>query len=229
MTQGDSTGTVGAITDAAVTTDADGTLSGKLRGIIKLLVDKIFVKLHDGTNALTFISHESRVSVPVSMAHVEQFHIHLDVENISASKGFMLIDLSDVADWPHTDTGHIVLQELVININPTTAFRGDVEFGFLSSVDDTNGDLNIIMTLHMDQQAAEISNEFDFLGGLGLELAEWFGPTTENDVKWQTDVDLTGPDGATSYSSGNGDLVMLATITAGAADIGVTLLYETRS
>lgn len=36
--------TIGSTTDAAVVTDANGTLSAKLRGIIKLLVDKITVK-----------------------------------------------------------------------------------------------------------------------------------------------------------------------------------------
>lgn len=37
--------TIGAVADAAVVTDANGTISGKLRGIIKLLVDKITIKV----------------------------------------------------------------------------------------------------------------------------------------------------------------------------------------
>lgn len=42
--------TIGAVADAAVVTDAGGTLSAKLRGLIKLLVDKITVKLDAGTS-----------------------------------------------------------------------------------------------------------------------------------------------------------------------------------
>jgi hypothetical protein len=35
---------IGAVTDAAVITDANGTVSGKLRGIISLILAKIFTK-----------------------------------------------------------------------------------------------------------------------------------------------------------------------------------------
>jgi hypothetical protein len=43
---------IGATTDAAVVTDANGTLSSKLRGIIKLLVDKITVKTEPAASTL---------------------------------------------------------------------------------------------------------------------------------------------------------------------------------
>ncbi len=39
---------LGTTTDAAITTSATGTVSGKLRGLISLLVSKIFVKTADG-------------------------------------------------------------------------------------------------------------------------------------------------------------------------------------
>lgn len=42
--------TIGAVADAAVATDAAGTLSAKLRGIVKLLVEKVTVKLDTGSN-----------------------------------------------------------------------------------------------------------------------------------------------------------------------------------
>lgn len=43
-------GVTGTTADAAVVTDGDGTVSAKLRGLIKLLVDKITVKLDAGEN-----------------------------------------------------------------------------------------------------------------------------------------------------------------------------------
>lgn len=221
--------TIGTVSDAAVVTDANGTLSAKLRGIIKLLVDKIFVKLHDGTNALSFILHEGVVSVPVSIAHIEQFVVHVDVDNIGAVTGVMLIDLSDTTNWPHTNTGHIVIDEMSLDIDPATAYRGDIEFGFLSSVDDTNGDLNVIMTHHFGQGAMHLSASHDFEGGIDLEAEMWFGPTTADDVTWQTDVNLLGPDGTTAFPAGDEDFVMKVNRTAGNVDIGVTILYETKS
>jgi hypothetical protein len=43
---------LGSLADTAIVTDAPGTVSGKLRGLIKLLVDKITVKLDAGTNLI---------------------------------------------------------------------------------------------------------------------------------------------------------------------------------
>jgi hypothetical protein len=43
----------GALADAAIVTDASGSISGKLRGIIKLLVDKISVKIDQTTPGTT--------------------------------------------------------------------------------------------------------------------------------------------------------------------------------
>jgi len=63
--------------------------------------------------------------------------------------------------------------------------------------------------------------------GFGLETDEWFGPTAANDTTWQTDVNLVGPNGGTSYPSGNGDFVMKLLSSAGAADISVTVTYTT--
>lgn len=50
---------IGKTSDAAVSTDTTGTLSGKLRGLVKLLVEKITVQIDSGqtiatTNAGTF-------------------------------------------------------------------------------------------------------------------------------------------------------------------------------
>lgn len=47
---------IGALADAAVVTDASGSISAKLRGMIKLLVDKITVKLDTGTNLIGKVS-----------------------------------------------------------------------------------------------------------------------------------------------------------------------------
>lgn len=54
----DTTGVVsatvlGSTTDAAVSTDTTGTISGKLRGIIKLLVDKLTIKIDQTTPGIT--------------------------------------------------------------------------------------------------------------------------------------------------------------------------------
>jgi len=191
---------------------------------------KGFVSITDGTDDADIVTHEGDSSLKVSLGHRESFFIHLDAENIAATAGFMLIDLSDSTNWPHTNTHHIVLDKIIVATNPSTAFAGDIDFGFLTDVDADNGDFNIIGTVHLAQQAESSTNNFDFdVYGLDLELAEWFGPTVADDATWQTDVNLQGPDGVVSFPSGAGDFVLKITRTGGNVDVGVTVVYTTRS
>lgn len=197
---------------------------------VKISSDGIpIVKITDGTDTVSLTSHEGMVSLDTVVGHRETWFIHLDAENVQAATGYLLIDLSDATNWPHTDTDHIILEWLTININPDGSFAGDVELGFLSAVDGDNGDFNVIHDLHLDRKASEILATFMHDNhGLDLELANWFGPTTANDTTWQTDVNIQGPDGASSYPSGDGDFVMKINRTAGAVDIGISVGYTTR-
>lgn len=172
---------------------------------------------------------EGETSAHFIPGHVDIEVVHLDAD-VSATTGIMLIDLSDTTNWPHTNTGHIDLVYIIVNINPTTTFEGDIELGFLSAVDATNGDFNGILEIHMDKKQDSILEMMNFGAfELSLELAHWFGPTDANSTVWQTDVDLIGPDGATSYPSGNGDLVCLITVSASTVAVGLTVGYRTHA
>ena len=181
----------------------------------------------DGT-VQDVISHEGEESAKVVFGHNAQFAIHLDAEDVAATTGYMLINISDTANWPHTLTEHIVLEWYAINVNPSTAFRGDIEFGFLSSVDDTNGDFNILHTWHIGQQGSQIIDKFDHSShGVDLKSTTMFGPSSANDTLFQTDVAIVGPDGNT-FNSGDGDMVLKIVRTSGSVDVGIVVGYITR-
>lgn len=154
---------------------------------------------------------------------------HIDVQNIiAASTAFMLIDLSDTTNWKHTNTGHINLEYLAIEVDPDSSFAGEVKIGFLSSVNGTDGDFNQILDIDMVRKADLLVEILNFGGhGFDCETTSHFGPVTANSVLFQTDVSLLGPDGGTSYPSGDGDLVMIISRTAGAVDVSMTAGYET--
>lgn len=176
------------------------------------------------------VDHEGQKSVRVALGHKPVFGVHLSVQNASGTVGYMLIDLSDTTNWPHTNTDHIILEKIVIQTSQTSspAFVGDIQFGFLSGVDATNGDFNQIGVLHGDRTTAVGSGQFDFsLFGMDLEADGWFGPVTADDTTWQTDTNLLGPNGATTFPAGNGDFVMKLVSSAGNIDIGVTVIYTT--
>ncbi len=174
------------------------------------------------------ITNEGVTSLSTIPGNFDVEVVHLDAEDISATEGFMLVDLSDTTNWPHTNTGHIDVLFFIIATDPTGTFAGDVELGFLTNVDATNGDLNELFELHLGKQSDAEALAFNYGAfGVALETDHFFGPITANSTIWQTDVDLQGPDGNTSYPSGNGDLVMLITRTAGDISVSITIGYRT--
>ena len=180
------------------------------------------------TPPVSLITNEGVTSFSTVPGNFDVEVIHLDAEDIAATTGFMLIDLSDTTNWPHTDTGHIDILFIIITTDPSATFSGDIALGFLSNVDATNGDFNEIFEIHMEKKPEpDIFNINYGAFGIALETDHVFGPITANDTTWQTDVDLQGPDGATSYPSGAGDLVMLITRTAGDISASITVGYKT--
>jgi len=180
---------------------------------------------------VTTTTSEGETSAHVVPGHVDIEVIHIDVDQSATSTtGYMVVDLSDTTNWPHTATGHIDIAWIKINVNPTATFVGDIDIGFLTNVDGDNGDFNSIMEWHLDKKQDSI-NEFMNFGAfeVSLETAHWFGPTVANSTIFQTDVNLAGPDGATSYPSGAGDLVMLVTATTSDVAVGLTIGYRTHA
>ena len=174
------------------------------------------------------VTVDGRTSQYTASGFTESFVVHLDTGSVAAETAFMLIDLSDTTNWPHTETGHIHVSYIILMVSPDASFLGDVRFGVLSSVDATNGDfhdfLNYDFSKKSDMQAASVifgSN------GLHLEGANYFGPVATDSTLFQTDVNLAGPDGTTAYPSGDGDLVMKIGRTAGTVSVSVTIGYET--
>lgn len=153
--------------------------------------------------------------------------VHLDKQGIVAQTAIMLIDLSDTINWPHVNTGHIVIEYVILEIDPADQYLGEVKFGFLENVDASNGDFHQIIDIDMARKSDLFVETLDFGShGLDLRTNHWFGPTTNSD-KFQTDVDLLGPDGTTAFPSGNGDLVMLVEVSAQTVDVSITVGYET--
>lgn len=182
----------------------------------------------DNVNQADVINQMGIRSLIVSPGVPDQFHINIDANNVGATAGFMLIDISDTVNWPHTFTNHIIIKWLSININPNTSYVGDIEIGFLSDVGIDNGDFNILKKWHLERSTVEI---VDFLNGqfghFSTEPAVLFGEIQADDTTWQTDVNLQGPNGVVEFPSGNGDLVMKVNQTAGNVDVGLTLAYTT--
>jgi len=153
---------------------------------------------------------------------------HVDVHDIAAQTAIMLVDLSDTTNWKHTNTGHVHIEYIILQVDPDATYLGEVQLGFLTNVDATNGDFNQIVSFDFAKKS-DIFIENIAFGGFGLdcETDHHFGPIIANSALFQTDVNLLGPDGNTSFPSGNGDLVMIVERSAGEVNVTVTVGYET--
>jgi len=156
--------------------------------------------------------------------------VHLESGAVSAQIAFMLIDISDTTNWPHTNTDHIIIRNLLIEVDPDSSFLGEVRIGFLDNVDATNGEFHQIIDIHMARKSDLIIENLTFEGGFHCQAATHFGPHTTLTL-FQTDVSLGGPDdpATLTYPSGNGDLTLLIERSAGTVGVSVTLIYETVS
>lgn len=156
------------------------------------------------------------------------FQVHIDLENVNDINR-MVIDMSDGggANWKHpAGAGEIILKSTTINVNPAGGFMGDIELGFLSNVDSSNGDFTIVKAWHIERVTVEQINIFTEHSECNLSLARLFGPKTLNDVAFQTDVNLVGPNGG-NHPSGDGDLVLRVFDTdERGVDIGLSVCYK---
>jgi hypothetical protein len=164
----------------------------------------------------------------ITTTHLLRFDAALATTTTTA---YMLIDLSDTTNWKHTNTGKIILKYIVLQVDPGTTFTGQVKLCYLKNVDATNGDCVDIFNVDMRRAAQLLVKDINF-GSHGLQCSDTyhFGSTDADNVLYQTDVNLEGPDGNTSYPSGNGDLVLVisgADTGNGAVNVSLTIGYET--
>lgn len=179
------------------------------------------------------VRSEGKTSHFVAFGFSNTQTVHIDVQTDSTLIAFMLIDVSDTTNWKHTNTTTIIIEYIIIQVDPTTNFLGEIKIGYLTNVDATNGDFNQIIEIDMVRKADILHEQIEF-GSHGVHCTDnsHFGPMLLNSTLFQTDVDLGGPDDPSTltYPSGAGDLVMIVDGNGSDfVDVSVTIGYETVS
>ena len=179
----------------------------------------------------TLITKDGRTSQYTVSGFSDAVSMHMDVQTASTLIAYMLVDISDTTNWKHSRTGEIVIDYIIVQVDPTTNFLGEVKIGFLENVDETNGDFHQLIDIDMARKADLFSEVIEF-GSHGMHCTtdSHFGPIIANSTLFQTDVNLAGPDDPTTitYPSGNGDLVMIVDGDGtNFVDISITIGYET--
>jgi hypothetical protein len=176
------------------------------------------------------VNSSGKTSSYVAMGYTNTFSTHMDISSSSTLIAYMLIDLSDTTSWRHTKVGEIIVEYIIIEVDPDTNFVGEVKLGYLTNVDGTNGDFNQFVDIDMRRKADLFAEVIEF-GSHGFHCANasHFGPMLTSTL-FQTDVNLAGPDDPTTltYPSGDGDLVMIVDGDGtNVVNVSITIGYET--
>jgi len=188
----------------------------------------------DETSGETANVEHGSVSV-IEHSHADQGTFHFYAAAVAASTDYILIDLSDTTNYPHDNTTIVHLDWICWDIDATTtpAAAYLVGWGYLDNVDATNGDffnyhhIAGTRTTGLLQEDCMIVNPNGWLGN-GQHVT---GHSSVDDVAFQTDVNLgsTLDPGTADTPSGNGDVAVRTTVTAGTIDLVLSGGYHTHS
>ena len=187
----------------------------------------LYTRLTDGTNDVDVVTDEGKSSIRTVTGINDGFHVALNAENISATTGYILVDLSDSVNFPHTNTDHVLIHWIDISVNPTTTFTGDICIGYLSAIDGTDATLNVLKEFHLDKKGLQINhfteyNSSHFSASASSGLLDF----TLGVTQFNTGSTNARPGNGTATPA-DGDLVMLVTVGASTVDVGISLGYET--
>lgn len=176
------------------------------------------------------ITKDARTSQFTVFGFTDTGIVHADIQGITSQTAIMLIDLSNTTNWPHSKTGHTIIEYTILEVDPDDSYLGEIKLGFLANVDASGGDFLQILDVDMAKKSDLFVENIDFGShGVDLRANHWFGPSITGSALFQTDVNLLGPDGATSFPAGDGDFVMLVERAAGEVDVSIMVGYETVS
>lgn len=172
------------------------------------------------------------------MGHGDTKVVVLRMIDLAATEAFVLIDLSDAATFPHTETGKIRLYSIKLTTEKLADGQYLLYIGVITEVDADNGSASWLLGIDMETVDNPTDSTdrrafyFDWPNGIDLEVSAGVlvnvltNATLPGDAAWQTDTALDSPAGTTSSPPGVGDLVMYVEEAAGAGTISFTCTVE---
>lgn len=169
--------------------------------------------------------------------HSGHGNIHMHLLNLTTSTTrYILIDLSDTTNWPHTTGTSIHLEYLDMQVDASNTAAYTIDFIMLDSCSITSCRSGMVWATSGSQSTGnnkEIHINWAQHGpvckfGTGGVFSDM---VTDPDTNYQTDVLLRStldPSSAT-VAPNNGDLIMVVTITAGTITIDTNLAYHTHA
>jgi len=179
------------------------------------------------------------------------FAVNVGAEAVAASTPYVVVDLSDTTNFPHSDSNWLNLLGLSLNAEKASDGVYDVWVGVIYEVDASNGSAEWLHVFHLEasgnptDSTDRFAQVIDFtLGGGnpdgincqvnsgGTGLIYFAGNQSQaGNSNWQTDTGLASPVGAAAGATGKpgaGDLVCWVEEVSGTGtiDFSLTAIYE---
>ena len=158
-------------------------------------------------------------------------HACLDVRAAAADTGYVLIDLSNITDYPHRNAAAIILNALHVEAEVLASGVYDILVGVITEVDATNGSVNWVARFQMETSVGGvISLDKFWRAGLNLRIDDEDTPfvitnlTDAGQTTWQSDTALTSPDGTVAPAAG--DVVVKIDEISGSGTINMFIEAE---
>ena len=161
--------------------------------------------------------------------YARSYQVHLEIKAIAADTPYVLIDRSDITNFPHPIDGPIIVNYILMNSEHSAAGDFDVHLGVIVENDATDGTVHDFLCRLNDQDPHDLIVTFP--GGLNLEIASgkpvWFltNDINADNVFWQNDTNRVSPAGSTT-KPGVGDLVMLVDEGANGGTFDFSILVD---
>ena len=182
----------------------------------------------------------------VSLDRAAHWLVQATLQDLTASEStpYVLVDLSDSVNFPHTATSKVWLKKLLLNCEIESDGRYIVHVGIVKENDGTDGSADWIYVFHLEtvdnatDSTGRFSDTVDFCQGgdprgICLEVSGGAllyvvtNASQDGNANWQNDVARASPVGTSN--PGVGDLVVYVEETSGTGTLPftITALYAT--
>lgn len=174
------------------------------------------------------------------MASRAAWWVNLGAEAVAASTPYVLVDISDTVNFPHSKATHVHLLGLLLNTEKASDGVFDIWVGVVTECDGTDGTAQWVHVFHIEAAGNPTDSTDRFVGSVDFTLAGarpngvnlaltseattfFVGNQTQaSNVNWQNDVNRASPVGATT-KVGAGDLVVWVEEVSGSGTLDFSL------
>jgi len=184
-------------------------------------------KIWDGTE-VTSVNAENYLDVSTHSNH-DGTSMAFSATGVATTTGYVLVDLSDPTNYPHTETGRVDIDWIIVDYLGDNACVGSIEVGFIASITSSNADWHSLAKAHLDKKETERPIQINFNPQhIVCSTAEHLSGGTmfhNDDTTFQDDTALTAT--CATATPAVGDLICKVTLSAGSVGFALTIGYHT--